>query len=58
MVKAILVLDKEQVIMKQYHYVPDHHVGKFSIHNTKRQFEAMYGTEHELLQKTLKEIKS
>ena len=37
---------------------PSHHVGAFSIHNTKRQFEAMYGTEAELLQRTLKEIKS
>ena len=37
---------------------PSHHVGAFSIHNTKRQFEAMYGTEQELLQRTLKEIKS
>ena len=37
---------------------PDHHVGSFSIHNTKRQFEAMYGTEHEMLQRTLKEIEN
>jgi hypothetical protein len=36
---------------------PDHHVGSFSIHNTKRQFESMYGTEAELLNKTLNEIK-
>ena len=36
---------------------PDHHVGSFSIHNTKRQFEAMYGTEAELLHRTLNEIK-
>jgi hypothetical protein len=35
----------------------DHHVGSFSIHNTKRQFEAMYGTEAELLHRTLNEIK-
>jgi len=43
-----------------YHTIPlcrDHHVGSFSIHNTKRQFEAMYGTEAELLHKTLNEIK-
>ena len=37
---------------------PSHHVGAFSIHKTKRQFEAMYGTEQELLHRTLKEIKS
>jgi len=37
---------------------PSHHVGPFSIHNTKKQFEAMYGTEAELLHRTLKEIKS
>jgi hypothetical protein len=37
---------------------PSHHVGPFSIHNTKRQFEAMYGTEAELLHRTLKEIKN
>ena len=37
---------------------PSHHVGAFSIHNTKRQFEAMYGTEAELLQRTLKEIEN
>ena len=36
---------------------PSHHVGSFSIHNTKRQFEAMYGTEKELLHRTLNEIK-
>ena len=34
----------------------DHHVGSFSIHNTKRQFEDAYGTEEQLLHKTLKEI--
>ena len=37
---------------------PDHHVGKFSIHNCKQDFESMYGTEQELLHRTLKEIKS
>jgi hypothetical protein len=37
---------------------PDHHVGKFSIHNCKQEFEAMYGTEHEMLQRTLNEIKN
>ena len=44
-----------------YEVIPlcaSHHVGAFSIHNTKRQFEAMYGTEAELLHRTLKEIKS
>ena len=35
---------------------PDHHVGSFSIHNTKAQFESMYGTERELLYTTLKEV--
>jgi len=37
---------------------PSHHVGVFSIHNCKKEFEAMYGTEHEMLQKTLKEIEN
>ena len=37
---------------------PDHHVGTFSIHNCKEQFEARYGTEAELLHRTLKEVKS
>jgi len=36
----------------------DHHQGQFSIHNCKQEFEAMYGTEHEMLQKTLKEIEN
>ena len=49
--------------MRSGHYqtIPlchDHHQGQFSIHNCKEQFEAMYGTEAELLQRTLKEIKS
>jgi hypothetical protein len=35
---------------------PEHHVGSFSIHNTKRQFEDAYGTEAQLLHRTLKEI--
>ena len=35
---------------------PSHHVGSFSIHNTKRQFEDAYGTEEQLLHRTLKEI--
>ena len=42
-----------------YHVIPlcmSHHTGQFSIHNCKEQFEARYGTEHEMLQKTLKEI--
>lgn len=47
--------------MRSGHYqtIPlchDHHQGQFSIHNCKEQFEARYGTEHEMLQKTLKEI--
>ena len=37
---------------------PSHHVGVFSIHNCKEQFEARYGTEHEMLQRTLKEIEN
>ena len=44
-----------------YHVIPlcmSHHTGQFSIHNCKEQFEARYGTEAELLQRTLKEIKS
>jgi len=36
----------------------EHHQGQFSIHNCKEQFEAMYGTEEELLHRTLKEIKN
>jgi hypothetical protein len=49
--------------MRSGHYqtIPlchDHHQGQFSIHNCKEQFEAMYGTEAELLHRTLKEIKS
>ena len=48
--------------MRSGHYqtIPlchDHHQGQFSIHNCKEQFEAMYGTEEELLHRTLKEIK-
>ena len=49
--------------MRSSHYktIPlcrDHHQGQFSIHNCKQEFEAMYGTEHEMLRKTLKEIKN
>ena len=33
-------------------------MGQFSIHNSKQEFEAMYGTEHEMLQKTLREIQN
>ena len=49
--------------MRSSHYqtIPlcyDHHQGQFSIHNCKQEFEAMYGTEAELLHRTLKEIKS
>jgi len=49
--------------MRSSHYqtIPlchDHHQGQFSIHNCKEQFEARYGTEAELLHRTLKEIKS
>ena len=36
----------------------DHHQGQFSIHNCKQQFEAMYGTERELLHRTLKEVEN
>ena len=47
--------------MRSSHYqtIPlcyDHHQGQFSIHNTKKQFEDAYGTEAQLLYKTLKEI--
>ena len=44
-----------------YEVIPlcmSHHTGQFSIHNCKQEFEAMYGTEHEMLQKTLKEVES
>ena len=34
----------------------DHHQGKFSIHNSKQEFEDKYGTEQELLNKTLMEL--
>ena len=49
--------------MRSGHYqtIPlcyDHHQGQFSIHNCKEQFEAMYGTEEELLHRTLKDIKN
>ena len=49
--------------MRSSHYqtIPlcrDHHQGQFSIHNCKQEFEAMYGTEHEMLRKTLKEVES
>ena len=36
----------------------DHHQGQFSIHNCKEQFEATYGTEQQLLARTLKDIQS
>lgn len=35
---------------------PEHHTGKFSIHNSKQEFESMYGTEKELLIKTKNEL--
>ena len=44
-----------------FHVVPlcrEHHTGQFSIHNCKQEFEAMYGTEHQMLQRTLKEIEN
>ena len=44
-----------------YHTIPlcrEHHQGQFSIHNCKEQFESMYGTEQEMLQKTLREIEN
>jgi hypothetical protein len=49
--------------MRSGHYqtIPlcrEHHQGQFSIHNCKEQFEARYGTEHEMLQRTLKEIEN
>ena len=53
MEKVILVLVKEQIIMKLCLCL-SHHVGSFSIHNTKRQFEDAYGTEAQLLHRTLK----
>jgi len=34
----------------------EHHTGEFSIHNCKKEFESRYGTEEQLLQKTLREI--
>ena len=33
-----------------------HHTGNFSIHNRKKEFEAKYGTEHEILQKVKERI--
>ncbi len=49
--------------MRSGHYqtIPlcrDHHQGQFSIHSCKKEFEAMYGTEHQMLQRTLKEIEN
>jgi len=44
-----------------YHVVPlcrEHHTGKFSIHNSKKEFEAMYGTEKQMLHRTLKEVEN
>jgi len=44
-----------------YHVVPlcrEHHAGKFSIHNSKKEFEAMYGTEKQMLHRTLKEVEN
>jgi hypothetical protein len=57
MVKVTLVFQEQSTHYEVIPLCPDHHVGSFSIHNTKRQFEAMYGTEAELLHKTLNEIK-
>ena len=34
----------------------EHHQGKFSIHNCKKEFEAKFGTEHEILQKVKERI--
>ena len=47
--------------MRSSHYqtIPlcyDHHQGQFSIHNCKKEFEDTYGTEQELLNKTLMEL--
>ena len=35
---------------------PDHHVGSFSIHNCKQQFEDMYGKETNILQEVKKRV--
>ena len=47
--------------MRSSHYdtIPlcmSHHTGSFSIHNRKKEFEAKYGTEHEILQKVKERI--
>ncbi|MDE3023156.1 MAG: DUF968 domain-containing protein [Pseudomonadota bacterium] len=35
---------------------PDHHLGAFSIHKSKRQFENIYGSELHLLAETIKKL--
>ena len=47
--------------MRSSHYdtIPlcmSHHTGSFSINNRKKEFEAKYGTEHEILQKVKERI--
>lgn len=35
---------------------PEHHQGAFSIHNSKREFENIYGSELHLLAETIKKL--
>jgi len=35
---------------------PEHHMGDFSIHKSKRQFEDIYGSELQLLAKTIEQL--
>jgi hypothetical protein len=37
---------------------PEHHLGQFSIHNSKRQFENIYGSELHLLAETIRLLDS
>lgn len=42
-----------------FHVIPlcyDHHQGQFSIHMAKKQFEAKYGTEQEILENVKKRV--
>ena len=34
----------------------EHHQGQFSIHNTKRKFESIYGKEKEILEQVLEQV--
>ena len=49
---------EQGIAMRSSHYLviplcKEHHQGSFSIHNSKRQFEAIYGSELNLLAETI-----